>query len=269
MKFERTLSIVVFPVPVPPTTTMLILPRTSASRNTAESMLSDPSPIRSCMTRGSSGNFRMVSTGPCSASGGTMALIREPSASRASTIGEDSSTRRPTACTIRSMMRRYWCGELKTTSLRSMLALALDPDLVEAVAHDFGDVPVGQQRLERAVAERVLEHLLDEALALDGRDPDVLALEDLVHRRADLGPQLVRRQVGRRRRDLGQDLGLDDRLGLQPRLLGGGGPVGAAAPRRLLGRRPSGTALGARAAITGHRCRCGRLGGPVGGGQLL
>ena len=62
----------------------------------------------------------MVSTGPCSASGGTMALIREPSASRASTIGEDSSTRRPTACTMRSMMRRYWCGELKTTSLRSI-----------------------------------------------------------------------------------------------------------------------------------------------------
>ena len=33
-----------------------------------------------------------------------MALTREPSARRASTIGEDSSTRRPIAETMRSMM---------------------------------------------------------------------------------------------------------------------------------------------------------------------
>jgi len=35
------------------------------------------------------------------ASGGTMALTREPSARRASQIGEDSSTRRPTWLTMR------------------------------------------------------------------------------------------------------------------------------------------------------------------------
>ena len=121
-----------------------------------------------------------------------MALIREPSASRASTIGEDSSTRRPTACTMRSMMRRYWCGELKTTLLRRELALALDPDLVELVAHDLSDRAVRQQRLERTVPERVLEHLLDESLALDGRDADVLVFEDFIDGGADLGPQLVR-----------------------------------------------------------------------------
>ena len=123
MKLDRTFSIVVFPVPVPPTTIRLIFPRTNASRNTAASMESEPRPIRSCMTRALSGNFRIVSTGPCNASGGTMALIREPSASRASTIGDDSSTRRPTPCTIRSMIRRYWCGELKTMSLRRSLPL--------------------------------------------------------------------------------------------------------------------------------------------------
>ena len=38
------------------------------------------------------------------ASGGMITLMRDPSASRASTIGEDSSTRRPTADTILSMM---------------------------------------------------------------------------------------------------------------------------------------------------------------------
>ena len=114
---------VVFPVPVPPTTTMLILPRTRASRKTAASMLSDPRLMRSCMRKARSGNFRMVRTGPRSASGGTMALILEPSARRASTIGEDSSTRRPTPCTMRSMMRRYWFGVVKTMSLRSIRPL--------------------------------------------------------------------------------------------------------------------------------------------------
>ena len=52
-----------------------------------------------------------------------MALIRDPSASRASTMGEDSSTRRPTAWTMRSMIRRYWCGVVKMMSLRWILPL--------------------------------------------------------------------------------------------------------------------------------------------------
>jgi hypothetical protein len=38
----------------------------------------------------------MVNAGPSMASGGTMALTREPSGRRASQIGEASSTRRPT-----------------------------------------------------------------------------------------------------------------------------------------------------------------------------
>ncbi len=123
MKFDSTFSIVVFPVPVPPTTTMLILPRTQASRKTAASMVSEPRLMRSCIKNARSGNFRMVSTGPRRASGGTMALIRDPSASRASTMGDASSTRRPTPCTMRSMIRRYWCGEVNTISLRSILPL--------------------------------------------------------------------------------------------------------------------------------------------------
>ncbi len=71
------------------------------------------------------------------------------------------------------------------------LPLALDPELVERVAHDLGDAVVGEQRLERPVAERVLEHLLDEALALNRRDPDVLAFEDFVDGGADPCPQFT------------------------------------------------------------------------------
>ena len=45
---------------------------------------------------GSLANLRIVRIEPSSESGGTMTLTREPSARRASTIGEASSMRRPT-----------------------------------------------------------------------------------------------------------------------------------------------------------------------------
>ena len=101
-----TFSIVVLPVAVPPDTRMLSLPRTQASSTSARSSDIDPNPIRSWAVKGSSENRRIVRHGPCTASGGTMALTRDPSGSRASTIGEDSSTRRPTAETIFSMTLR-------------------------------------------------------------------------------------------------------------------------------------------------------------------
>src|SRR5205085_1117647 len=50
--------------------------------------------MRSLAVYGSAENFRMVSTPPWMASGGMIALTREPSGRRASTIGDDSSTRR-------------------------------------------------------------------------------------------------------------------------------------------------------------------------------
>jgi len=43
-------------------------------------------------------------TGPISDSGGITAQTREPSASRASTIGDESSIRRPMAETMRSFL---------------------------------------------------------------------------------------------------------------------------------------------------------------------
>ncbi len=46
----------------------------------------------------------MVRTGPESDSGGMMTLTRSPVGSRASTMGEDSSTRLFTRETIRSMV---------------------------------------------------------------------------------------------------------------------------------------------------------------------
>ena len=58
----------------------------------------------------------MVSEEPSIASGGMTALTRLPSGSRASTIGLDSSTRRPMRETILSMVRRRWASEPKCAS---------------------------------------------------------------------------------------------------------------------------------------------------------
>ena len=49
-------------------------------------------------------NLRIVSAGPSMASGGAITLTRDPSARRASQIGEDSSTRRPIWLTMRWQM---------------------------------------------------------------------------------------------------------------------------------------------------------------------
>ena len=60
-------------------------------------------------------NLRIVSAGPSIASGGAMTLTREPSGRRASQIGDDSSTRRPTWLTIRwQMFISCWLSRKRT-----------------------------------------------------------------------------------------------------------------------------------------------------------
>ncbi len=112
MNDESTLSVVVFPAPVLPDTMTLRRPRTQASRNSTERSLRVPNAIRSSEVSGSAANFRMVSEDPSTASGGMTALTRLPSGRRASTIGLDSSTRRPMRDTILSIVRRTWASSL-------------------------------------------------------------------------------------------------------------------------------------------------------------
>ena len=80
-----------------------------------------PKRIRSSTVNGEAENFRMVMTGPTSDSGGMIALTREPSVRRASTIGLDSSTRRPIGAMIRSMIRMTWSSFWNTTFVSSSL----------------------------------------------------------------------------------------------------------------------------------------------------
>ena len=109
MAADSTFRVVVLPEPVPPEMRMFSLPRTQASRNWPAFGVSVPNLIRSSIWKGSLRNFRIVSVGPLTDSGGMIALTREPSGRRASTIGEASSTRRPMRLMILSMMRsRCW-----------------------------------------------------------------------------------------------------------------------------------------------------------------
>ena len=73
--------------------------------------------------KGSLENLRIVSVDPLNASGGMIALTRDPSARRASTSGDDSSIRRPTRETMRSMTRRRCSSEVNRVAVRSSLPL--------------------------------------------------------------------------------------------------------------------------------------------------
>ena len=123
MNADIAFSVVVLPVPVPPEIRMFSFPFTQAARNCAAFGETDPNEIRSFIVYGSRENFRIVSVGPFSASGGMIALTREPSGRRASTIGDASSTRRPTCETILSMMRIRCALSTNAVFVRSSLPL--------------------------------------------------------------------------------------------------------------------------------------------------
>ena len=156
-------------------------------------------------------NLRMVSAGPSMASGGAMTLTRLPSGRRASQIGLDSSTRRPTWLTMRWQMF-ISCGVVGEAHA-GLLHLAGDLDVggAGAVDHDVGDVVAGQQRLERAVAQHVVADVLEQLLLLGNRHHDVLDLDDLADDVADLLARRGRLQLGELRQVDGVDQRVEDR----------------------------------------------------------
>jgi hypothetical protein len=113
MKFDSALSIVVLPDPVPPAMIVETLPATAAARTSDIAGRRVPSSISRSMSRARSANFRIETSGPSMVIGRAATLTREPSRDRASTMGDDSSTRRPIAVTIRLMMRRRCASSLK------------------------------------------------------------------------------------------------------------------------------------------------------------
>ena len=124
-----------------------------------------------------------------------IALTRLPSGRRASTIGDDSSMRRPTCATILLMIRRRCESSLKRTVVSYRRPWRSTQIVVRPVDHDLGDRVVGEQPLERPVAEDVVGDLGGEPLAVVAREArllaelpldvgdDALAQRDRVHRR--------------------------------------------------------------------------------------
>ena len=123
IKAESTFKSVVLPEPVPPETRIFNLPCTAHLSRSSIVAVSELLLIRSSAVSGSRPKRRMDTMGPSSERGGMITLTREPSCSRASTIGDDSSTRRPTRETIRSMIRIRWPVSLKLTLVGSRTPL--------------------------------------------------------------------------------------------------------------------------------------------------
>ena len=190
MKLESTLSSVVFPVPVPPLTTMLRRPRTHWLMKCATCGVNEPKLMRSSTLYGSFANFRMVMNGPpmdervhddvhTGAVGQTgvdhrVRLVDAP-ADLAHDLVDDAAEVR--------LVDELHVGERE-------LAAALDVDVVGAVHHDFGDGVVAEQLVDRPVAEHVVGHRLHEHLALGDGEREALLRERPVQLLVDLAPQL-------------------------------------------------------------------------------
>ena len=190
MNDERTLSVVVLPEPVPPETKMLRRASTHARRNSNISGVEVPNRMRSSVVNGLAANFRMVMTGPTSDSGGMMALTREPSGRRASTIGE----RLVDAAADRGddpVDDAHDVVVVLEDDVRQLeLARALDVDLARAVDHDLGDGVVTEERLERPEADDLVGDLLEHADALGAGEGQALLVDDPAEDLLDLAPDL-------------------------------------------------------------------------------
>ena len=140
---------------------------------------------RSAFSR-SAGKRRIESSGPSTASGGMIALTREPSGRRASTIGELSSMRRPTPLTMRSMTRSRCLSSWNVVGSLLERARALDEDLLIGVDQDVADRRVAQQRLERSEAEDLVDDVAEDRVALGHADRRALLGDQLEEQRPDL-----------------------------------------------------------------------------------
>ena len=60
------------------------------------------------------------------------------------------------------MIRSRWVASTNRVSVRRQAACLLHPYLVRAVDHDLGDVGVGEERIDRTVAENVVGDLLQQ-----------------------------------------------------------------------------------------------------------
>ncbi len=143
------------------------------------------------------------------------ALTRDPSGSRASTSGEDSSTRRPTlrydlfddAQQVRVVLEFHRRTE--------QLAVPLDVNQARRGDQDIGDGGILQERLQGAQSEYFVQHLLHHPLFFEQAEGRLLFVEQFGHGAAHLGAYALAAQ--RRQRfqvDAVQQLAVDRELQL-------------------------------------------------------
>ena len=142
-----------------------------------------------------------------------IALKREPSGRRASTIGQTSSTRRPTLETIRSMICSRWALSRNSTLRLLHLAAPFHVDALRTVDQDVADRVVLEQHFQRSQAERLVEHLLDQPLAFVAVEQRVFGVAQMLDDQADLAAQHVAFQFA----DFGQ-VQLVDELAVDARV---------------------------------------------------
>jgi hypothetical protein len=83
---------------------------------------------------------------------------------------------------------------------RRASTIGLDVDLGGPVDHDLGDGRVGEQRLEHAEADRLVDHSPDQPRALDGREHRALGGDHPADHALQAGAPLRLRQL----RELGE-----------------------------------------------------------------
>ena len=140
-------------------------------------------------------NRRIDTQGPSRASGGMMALNRDPSTIRASTIGFCSSTRRPTAATIRSMICIRCLSSLNVTLVFTKRPFRSTKHRLGPVDHDVRDFGVAKQWLQRSETKNVVEDLLNQTLPLHAVERQLPSLHALSERLAEPLRQLLARGV--------------------------------------------------------------------------
>ena len=207
-----------------------------------------PNRTRSSIVNGEAENFRIVMTGPTSDRGGMIALTREPSVRRASTIG----ARLVDAAADRGddpVDDPHDVVVVLEDDVRELeLARPLDVDLARAVDHDFRDRLVAQEGLERAEADDLVGDLLEHPDALGAGQGEAFLVDDLAEDLLDLAPDLDLVGQVELRVEILDDPALDPELDVAERL-----PdrrLGHQALRRRRRRRAAGSAW-ARAGAAG------------------
>ena len=138
-------------------------------------------------------NLRIETSGPSTEIGRTATLTREPSASRASTIGDDSSTRRPMAETILLTMRSRCASSRKRIAGLLEHAAALDEDALVRVDQNVVDRIVLEQRLDRPEPEHLVGRIGGELVELSCVERHVADAHELAHDRTDFVEDVVLR----------------------------------------------------------------------------